>query len=113
MGAGAGTGTGPGGGAGAGSRADVKTLSLVKGREHFCFRYEVGQEVLDAFAGLDGVAEGRMLSLRGVAEAKLRAAGVERIEHVDLCTSCRPDLFFSHRRDGGVTGRQAGVVWRD
>ena len=50
MGAGAGTGTGPGGGAGAGSRADVKTLSLVKGREHFCFRYEVGQEakVLDA-----------------------------------------------------------------
>ena len=28
----------------------VKTLSLVKGREHFCFRYEVGQEakVLDA-----------------------------------------------------------------
>ena len=29
---------------------DVKTLSLVKGSEHFCFRYEVGQEakVLDA-----------------------------------------------------------------
>ena len=24
----------------------------------------------------------------------------------------RPALFFSHRRDGGVTGRQAGVVWR-
>ena len=30
--------------------ATVKTLSLVKGKEHFCFRYEVGQEskVLDA-----------------------------------------------------------------
>jgi hypothetical protein len=29
----------------------VKTLSLVKGKQHFCFRYEVGQEgkVLDAF----------------------------------------------------------------
>lgn len=28
----------------------VKTLSLVKGAEHFCFRYEVGEEakVLDA-----------------------------------------------------------------
>ena len=28
----------------------MKTLSLVKGRQHFCFRYEVGQEgkVLDA-----------------------------------------------------------------
>jgi copper oxidase (laccase) domain-containing protein len=22
------------------------------------------------------------------------------------------ELFFSHRRDQGVTGRQAGVVWR-
>ena len=52
-----------------------------------------------------------MLDLRAVAEAKLRAAGVDRIEHVDLCTSCRADLFFSHRRDGGVTGRQAGLAW--
>lgn len=28
----------------------MKTLSLVKGRQHFCFRYETGQEakVLDA-----------------------------------------------------------------
>jgi hypothetical protein len=28
----------------------VRTLSLMKGREHFCFRYEVGQEgkVLEA-----------------------------------------------------------------
>ena len=28
----------------------IKTLSLVKGRHHFCFRYEVGEEakVLDA-----------------------------------------------------------------
>jgi YfiH family protein len=73
--------------------------------------YEVGDEVIDAFADVAGVATGRMLDLRAVAEAKLRAAGVERIEHVDLCTSCRADLFFSHRRDGGVTGRQGGLVW--
>jgi polyphenol oxidase len=74
--------------------------------------YEVGPEVLEAFSGLEGVADGRMLDLRAVAEAKLRAAGVERIEHVDECTSCRPDLYFSHRRDDGVTGRQAGLVVR-
>ena len=72
--------------------------------------YEVGQEVLDAFADLDGVAEGRMLDLRAAAEAKLRHAGVSAVEHVDLCTSCRPDLLFSHRRDDGVTGRQCGIV---
>jgi len=74
--------------------------------------YEVGREVLDAFAGLEGVAHGSMLDLRAVAEARLRAAGVQRVEHVDLCTSCRADLFFSHRRDGGVTGRQAGIIER-
>jgi hypothetical protein len=34
--------------------AQVKTLSLVKGKERFCFRYEVGQEVkvLDALIDL-------------------------------------------------------------
>ena len=73
--------------------------------------YEVGDEVRDAFADLDDVAAGRMLDLRAVADAKLRAAGVSQLYHVALCTSCRADLFFSHRRDGGVTGRQAGVVW--
>ncbi|HEY7088558.1 MAG TPA: hypothetical protein VH518_10745 [Tepidisphaeraceae bacterium] len=32
----------------------MKTLSLVKGKEHFCFRYELGQEakVLDALIEL-------------------------------------------------------------
>jgi polyphenol oxidase len=74
--------------------------------------YEVGPEVLEAFGDLDGVADGRMLDLRAVAEAKLRSAGVERVENVDLCTSCHPDLFFSHRRDDGVTGRQCGMVVR-
>ena len=73
--------------------------------------YEVGEEVLAEFAGLDGVADGRMLDLRLVARRKLEAAGVTHIEDVDLCTSCRPDLFFSHRRDNGVTGRQGGVAW--
>jgi YfiH family protein len=73
--------------------------------------YEVGEEVLAEFAGLDGVADGRMLDLRAVARRKLEAAGVPRIEDVDLCTSCRGDLFFSHRRDHGVTGRQGGIAW--
>jgi YfiH family protein len=74
--------------------------------------YEVGPEVLEAFSDLAGVADGRMLDLRAVAERKLHAAGVAGVGHVDLCTSCRADLFFSHRRDGPETGRQAGMVWR-
>ena len=75
--------------------------------------FEVGEEVLARFDDLgDGIAEGRMLDLPEVAARRLEAAGVERIERTDLCTSCAEDLFFSHRRDGGQTGRQAGLVWR-
>jgi YfiH family protein len=74
--------------------------------------YEVGNEVLDAFRSLgDGIASGRMLDLRAVVRRLLEQAGVERIEISDLCTSCNPDLFFSHRRDQGRTGRQAGLAW--
>jgi YfiH family protein len=74
--------------------------------------YEVGHEVLVEFADLDGVADGRMLDLKKVAAAKLRAAGVEDVQTVDRCTYCEEDEFFSHRRDKGVTGRQCGMVWR-
>lgn len=73
--------------------------------------YEVGEEVLAEFADLQGVANGRMLSLHAVAQQKLLARGVTAIDSFPLCTSCRSDLFFSHRRDDGVTGRQAGLVW--
>ena len=64
-------------------------------------------------AGRDpaGAARGRHLDLRHAAHLALERAGVEHVEDVDLCTACHPELFFSHRRDRGVTGRQAGVVW--
>lgn len=74
--------------------------------------YEVGPEVLAAFEPVDGVAHGRMLDLKAVARRKLTAAGVAHVEDAAYCTSCRSDLFFSHRRDGGLTGRQGGLVWR-
>jgi polyphenol oxidase len=73
--------------------------------------YEVGEEVLTAFEGLDGVARGRMLDLTAVATALLERAGVTAVESSGLCTSCNPELFFSHRRDGERTGRQAGLAW--
>lgn len=74
--------------------------------------YEVGPEVLDAFAGLgEGVASGRMLDLTEVARRLLLAAGIERIEAAGLCSGCEPELFFSHRRDAGRTGRQGSLVW--
>jgi purine-nucleoside/S-methyl-5'-thioadenosine phosphorylase / adenosine deaminase len=73
--------------------------------------YEVGDEVLAEFEDLDGVAEGRMLDLPAVAQQLLQRAGVDSIESTDLCTGSDPELFYSHRRDGERTGRQAGLVW--
>jgi copper oxidase (laccase) domain-containing protein len=74
--------------------------------------YEVGDEVLAAFAPLgEGVAVGRMLDLKEVARRLLKRAGVEAIEDAGICTCCDRETFFSHRGDGGDTGRQAGIVW--
>jgi YfiH family protein len=75
--------------------------------------YEVGPEVLARFADVPEAANGRMLDLRRVIEARLTEAGVRDVQHLDRCTSCHPDLYFSHRRDHGVTGRQGGLVVLD
>lgn len=43
---------------------------------------------------------------------QLLEAGVreENIWISDLCTSCRSDLLFSHRKEKGVTGRMVGAI---
>ena len=75
--------------------------------------YQVGQEVLDEFDYLGvGIANGRMLDLGEVARRLLGRSGVGEMESSGLCTSCEEELFFSHRRDDGRTGRQAGMVRR-
>ena len=75
--------------------------------------YEVGEDRFEHFAHVPDARVGeRNLDLPAVARHELARAGVEEVHDLGLCTICRPDLFFSHRADGGVTGRQAGVVWR-
>jgi YfiH family protein len=91
--------------------------------------YEVGAEVLSAVEGCPspparqepqrlggrpiGTVSRCRLDLPEVARRLLREAGVERVESSGLCTGCETELFFSHRRDAGGSGRQAGLVWRD
>ncbi len=58
------------------------------------------------------VRHGRNLDLKAIARDKLVRAGVAEVYDVGLCTICSDEsLFFSHRRDRGVTGRQAGLAW--
>jgi len=47
-------------------------------------------------------ANRRQLLDAGVPEANISV--------IDLCTSCRTDLLFSHRAEGGVTGRMMAAI---
>ena len=69
--------------------------------------YEVGEEVASLFDG--DLTVDRKLDLWSAAERTLRRAGVARVERLDLCTHCHPELFFSHRRSGRARGVQ-GVI---
>ena len=68
--------------------------------------YEVGDEVRAAF----GIAT-RTADLPALAEQRLRARGVERVEQAGRCT-IHDEAFFSYRRQGAAAGRNAGVAWR-
>ena len=75
--------------------------------------YEVGSEVHAVFATrFPHARRGTKLDLKAIARAQLERAGVETVRDLGLCTICSsPDLFYSHRRDRGITGRQAGIAW--
>jgi len=75
--------------------------------------YEVGPEVTEVFErnGHTDAVDGRMLDLPQVVRRELETLGATDVAVAGICVSCHPELFFSHRRDGGVTGRQAGLAW--
>lgn len=84
--------------------------------------FEVGEEVREAFVASDADAglaffphdtdPGKWWAdLFALAQRRLARAGVEEIVVSGRCTASEPETFFSHRRDGGVTGRQAVFAW--
>ena len=73
--------------------------------------YEVGAEVMESFAARGHDLHGPMLDLPACVAVELERAGVEDVAVAGICVSCNEQVFFSHRRDGGVTGRQAALAW--
>jgi len=73
-----------------------------------CFRQRWGEEVLHRVEG----RKKAHLSLPATIRNELVEHGVPeaQIQWVGLCTACRLEEFFSHRRDGPRTGRQAGLI---
>ena len=72
--------------------------------------YEVGDEVLSSVDALGpGLTRGRYADLKAANAHLLREAGVVDLDVLAVCTVGTPG-FFSYRRDGPATGRQAGLI---
>jgi polyphenol oxidase len=76
--------------------------------------YEVSKELAERFADRFGrkVVEGRHLDLPRAIKRNLEDVGVAEVHDLGLCTGCRTDLFFSHRKLGPDTGRNLAAVAR-
>ncbi len=83
--------------------------------------FEVGEEVREAFIRhqvyeqslWERHREGRCyFDLKRTIYLMLRACGVmdSKIDVAEECTSCSQNLFFSHRRENGRTGRMAALL---
>jgi copper oxidase (laccase) domain-containing protein len=96
--------------AGAAGAVDAEAAAIGPGIGPCC--YEVGNEVLEPFRERfgAGVLRGDRLDLWTSAERALTDAGVADVHRTDLCTACNAELFFSHRRDAGRTGRQGMIA---
>jgi YfiH family protein len=86
--------------------------------------YEVSREIGDRLSGRWGDMPDAWepnqdhghLDLRMANRHILEGVGVpiDAIADVGSCTSCHPDLYFSHRASGGRAGRQLSIIgWRD
>lgn len=82
------------------------------GFDHF----EVGNEVAEHFSGnlkrFDASNDKYFVDLKTANKIQGVMAGIpeQNIEISDLCTFCEENLFFSHRRDKGNTGRMIAVI---
>lgn len=76
--------------------------------------FQVGQDVLAA--ALDGIGphaegfflrrpQGLFMDLWMACACALRTCGLQEIYVSEVCSTCRPELFPSHRRDGPQAGR--------
>ena len=99
-----------------GCNADGLLVGIGPHIKSCCF--EVGSEVRDVFLDKYGEracreSDGRLyVDLEYAIICQFREAGIpaENITVSDLCTHCNEDLFYSHRRDRGMTGAMASMI---
>ena len=98
--------------------SDPRSLVAALGPSIGACCYEVGSDVEEAFGPegarffSSGHGERKHVDVAAANRAQLEAEGVlpGHIEAVALCTKCRPDLFYSYRRDQANAGRMISVI---
>ena len=99
------------------SRQQDLQICIGPGIGYCCF--EIGEDVYalfkEKFFYLEKYAkktsnEKYHIDLKGLIKRQLEDEGIKNILISQECTVCRKDLFFSHRRDKGSTGRMAAVM---
>ena len=84
--------------------------------------FEVGAEVRQAFVEKSSVfdecflptasdPDKYMADIFQIGRKCLQSVGVDAVFGGGVCTFQDKDRFFSHRRDGGKTGRMASLIW--
>ncbi len=85
-------------------------------------QFEVGPEVLEAFAAFQPEAKSAfepspyrlghyMGDIYKLARLRLERLGISSIGGGHFCTACDDKRFYSYRRDNGRTGHMASVIW--
>jgi len=72
--------------------------------------FEVGDEVAEQFEFKEKQGARWHVDLKASNEAQLRKVGISQIEISEYCTIENNDLFFSHRKEKGVTGRMLAII---
>lgn len=84
-------------------------------------QFEVGHEVVDAFADQIAIDDPQWVGFQGdkarlnlpainALQAHRQGVSATQIETIPRCTVSEPELFFSYRRDQGITGRLAAFI---
>jgi YfiH family protein len=92
-----------------GSKASRLQALVGPGIGPCCF--EVSSDLAGQFEkSFPGSSNGKHVDLSRANRLALERAGVRCVPGTAICTSCDEVNFFSHRRDGGTTGRMLALI---
>lgn len=99
------------------SKLSHTMVAVGPGIDFCCF--EIGKDVYDIFKKeyneienyIDKLLNGKyLLNLKGIIKEQLERNGFRHVILSNACTKCEKELFFSHRRDKGITGRMVAII---